>query len=278
MGFFSSIKNALKKVPIVGAPLAAVYGVAVAPAALAESIASGARLDHALINNFKDTVSDVKSIAPYALTVVSFVPGVGQGVSGAMGAAMALANGHPLSEAVMAGIKSAIPGGQLAQSAFAATSAIAQGKRLDEAALSALPLPDAQKAALHTALNVASKIGKGEKVTDVALSEAMKQLPPEVAKAVHIGLAVGHAATIQKHSHVAAAKVTNVLNGVNSKNPQRRKAALRAVAQTQNKAERGDPNAASMITFLARHAAAQRVKRRFRVHAKTGMVLRVGTP
>jgi len=278
MSFFSKIRDAIKHVPVVGAPLAAVYGVAIAPVSLAENIASGARLDHALINNFKGQIADIKTIAPYAATVVSFVPGVGQGVSGAMGAALALANGQPLSAALVSGIKGAIPGGAIAQSAFGAASALAQGHALDEAALAALPLPDAQKSALKTALSVATKLSKGEKVADVVLVEAMKQLPPDVAKAVHVGLAVGHAATIQTHSHVAATKVVNVLNGVNSKDPAHRAAALAAVAKTQAASERGDPHAAAMLTMLGKHAAAQRVIRRFRVHAKTGMVLRVGAP
>jgi hypothetical protein len=82
--------------------------------------------------------------------------------------------------------------------------------------------------------------------------------------------------TIQKHSHVAAKKVTKVLNAVNSKDPAKRKAALAAVARAQHASEKGNPQAAAMLTMLGRHAAAQRVKRRFRVHAKTGMVLRVG--
>jgi hypothetical protein len=278
MGFFSKLKNAIKKIPVVGSPLAAVYGVAVAPASLAESIASGARLDHALIGNFKDQIADIKTIAPYATTVISFVPGVGQGVSGAMGAALALANGQPLSAALVSGIKGAIPGGAIAQSAFGAATALANGKRLDEAALSALPLPDSQKAALKTALGVATKLAKGEKVQDVVLTTALAQLPPDVAKAVHVGIAVGHAAKIQKTSHVAAKKVTNVLNGVNSRDPDKRKAALAAVAKTQAASEKGDPHAAAMLTMLGKHAAAQRVTRRFRVHAKTGMVLRVGAP
>ena len=222
MGFFAKLRSYIKKVPIVGSPLASVYGVAIAPAALAESIASGARLDHALINNFKGQVADLKAIAPYAATVVSFVPGVGQGVSGAMGAALALANGQPLSAAVMSGIQGAVPGGTLAKGAFGAAAKLAQGKGIDEAALSALPLPDAQKAALKTALSVAAKISKGEKVSDTILTSALKQLPPDVAKAVHVGMAVGHAAKIQKQSHVAAKKVTNVLNGVNSKDPAKR--------------------------------------------------------
>lgn len=277
MGFFSSLKKAISKVPIVGKPMAAVYGVAVGPMALAEDIARGGRIDRALVRSFKDQADSVKTIAPYAATVVSFVPGVGQGVSGVMGAAMALADGHKLSDAVLSGIKGAIPGGQLAQSAFGAATAIAQGKRLDQAALAALPLPDTQKAALQTALSVAGKVAKGDKVQDIVLTEALAKLPPDVAKAVHVGMAVGHAATIQKHNKRAARKVKVVLKAVNSSDPQKRKAALMAVKKTQAKAAAGDRNAAGMMTLLGRHAAAQRVRKRFRVHARTGMVLRVGS-
>jgi len=278
MGFFSKIRNAIRSVPIVGKPLASVYGITVAPKAFAEDLISGARLDHALVHSFKAQVADLKTLAPYAQTVISFVPAVGPGVSGAMGASLALADGQPLSDVVIAGVKGAIPGGPLAQSAFGAATALAQGKKLDDIGIAALPLPEAQKKALHTALSVAQKVAKGQKVQDIVLSEALKQLPPNVAKAVHVGIAVGHAATIQQHSHVAAKKVVHVLNGVNSKDPAQRKAALAAVAKTQAASEKGDPHAAAMLTMLGRHAAAQRVKRRFRVHAKTGMVLRVGAP
>lgn len=278
MGFFSSIKNAFKKIPVVGAPLASVYGVMTAPASLAESIVRGQRIDKALIGNFKDQVKDIKTIAPYAQTVISFVPGVGQGVAGAMGAAVALADGQPLSEAVLSGIKGAVPGGPIAQSAFSAVSAVASGKSISAAALAALPLPEAQKKALLEATRIAGEIAKGKNVGDVAFSAALKQLPPDVAKAVQTGVAVGHAITIQKHSKVATAKVKTVLGGVNSKNPANRKLALAAVAKTQAKAEKGDKQAAAMLTMLGKHAAAERVKRRFRVHAKTGMVLRVGAP
>jgi hypothetical protein len=276
MGFFSHLKSIIGKVPVVGKPLASVYGVAVAPAALAEDLAHGARIDHALVHSFKDQVADIKTLAPYAQTVISFVPGVGPGVSGALAASLAIANGHPLSEALVMGIKGAIPGGQLAQSAFGAASSLAQGKGLDQAALDALPMSDDQREALHTALSVAGKVAKGQKVQDIVLTEALGKLPPEVAKAVHVGLAVGHAANIQVHADAAMSKVQHVLSGVNSADPATRKAALAAVAKTQKAAEKGDPHAAAMLTLLGRHAAAQRVTRRFRVHAKTGMVLRVG--
>jgi hypothetical protein len=80
------------------------------------------------VDNFKGQIADIKTIAPYAAQVVTFVPGVGQGVGAAMAAATALASGQPLSAAVLNGIKGAIPGGQLAQSAFGAVQAVAAGK------------------------------------------------------------------------------------------------------------------------------------------------------
>lgn len=276
MGFFSKLKKAIGHVPLVGKPLAAVYGVAVGPAALAEDIARGRRIDKALVGSFKEQVADVKTVAPYVQSVVSFVPGVGTGLGAAMAASLALADGHPLSEAVMSGIKGALPGGPLAQSAFGAATALAQGKPISSIALGALPISDAQKSALKTALDVAQRVGKGQNVAEGVLSGALAQLPPELSKAVQVGVAVGHAAKIQTHSHKAAKKVTKVLNGVNSKDPAERKEALKAVANVQARAEKGDKQAAAMLTFLGKHAAAQRVKRRFRVHAKTGMVLRVG--
>lgn len=275
MGFFSSIKKALQKVPVVGRPLAAVYGVAVLPGQLVEDVAHGARIDHVLVNNFKDQAANVKSIAPYATTIVGFVPGVGQGVGAMIAAGTALASGHPLSEALVSGIKGAIPGGALAQGVFAATAGLATGKGIDSAALAMLPLPPEQKAALTAALGAAKKLASGQKVSDIVMTEALKQLPPDVAKAVQVGVAVGHATKIQTTGAVAAQKVSSVLAGVNSKHPETKRAALQAVAVTHARAEKGDKQAAAMLTLLGKHAAAKRVTNRFRVHAKTGIVFRV---
>lgn len=278
MSIFGAIKNAIKKVPIVGKPLASVYGVAISPAELVSDLAHGTRIDHALVGSFKSQLKDVQTLAPYAQTVISFVPGVGQGVNAAIAASVALAEGHPITEAVMTGIQGSLPGGPLAKSAFNAATALAQGKKLNEVALQALPIPPEQKGALNTALEVSQKIARGEKVQDAVLHEALKQLPPDVSKAVQIGIAVGNAAKIQKTSKKAAVKVDTVLKAVNSKNPSEKRAALAAVQKTQAKAEKGDKQAAAMLTMLGRHAAAKRVTNRFRVHARTGIVFRIASP
>jgi hypothetical protein len=94
--------------------------------------------------------SVVGPVLPYVQSVLSFVPGVGTGISAALGAAQALADGRPIDEAIIAGAKSAIPGGPLAQMAFDSAWGLAHGRPIDSSVLSAmraqLPTPFAQRA------------------------------------------------------------------------------------------------------------------------------------
>jgi hypothetical protein len=77
-------------------------------------------------------------VLPYVQSVISFVPGVGTGVSAALGAAQALADGRPIDEAIVAAAKGAIPGGPMAQMAFDAAWGLAHGRPIEAAALDAL--------------------------------------------------------------------------------------------------------------------------------------------
>jgi len=54
-------------------------------------------------------------------SVISLVPGVGSGISAALGAAQALADGRPIDEAIVAGVRTAISGGPMAEMAFDTT-------------------------------------------------------------------------------------------------------------------------------------------------------------
>ena len=58
---------------------------------------------------------------PYVHSVISLVPGVGSGISAALGAAQALADGRPIDEAIVAGVRTAISGGPMAEMAFDTT-------------------------------------------------------------------------------------------------------------------------------------------------------------
>jgi len=157
------VAAATAKIPFVGDVTRIVNDAASAPAKLATSIASGARLDHALVNHLKDQVKIVKEAAPYAQMVISVVPGIGTGVAMAMSAGLALAEGQSITEAAKAAIRNALPGGPLVAAGF----------------------------------DAAIKVAQGENVSKIALEAARSQLPPAAQKAFDIGLAVATGEKIQ---------------------------------------------------------------------------------
>jgi hypothetical protein len=143
-------------VPVLGDVMNIVGEAALAPFRLADSIASGQRLDHALVGALKDQLKIIKDVAPYAQMVVSLVPGLGTGVAMALGTGIALAEGKSITEATKAAIRSALPGGPLVQAGF----------------------------------DAALKVAAGENIGKVALEGVRSQLPAEAQKAFDIGLAV----------------------------------------------------------------------------------------
>jgi hypothetical protein len=223
-----AVANLAGKIPVIGPGLHGVLDVTIAsPWALADSVASGRRIDKAVLDHLKRQVSDVKEVAPYAQTVISVVPGVGQGVSGVIGASLALAQGKPITEAVKNGVLDAMPGGSAARSVAEVGMGVMRGARIDHIAMAAIPLPDEQKKMLTGALNVVYDVankrpvnaemvqnllqtipGGGQAVVNfakknnipvpVAAAEAvMKTLPPQLHSAVKIGIALGHAKSLQ---------------------------------------------------------------------------------
>lgn len=196
------------RVPVVGGGLKGVFTLTVSgPFLVAGDVASGKRIDKVALNHLKRQVGAVKDVAPYAQTVVSLVPGVGQGISAGIGAGLALAEGQPISAAIIAGVKGALPGGALAQSAFDVSCAVVQGKPVDKIIVAGLPLSAQQKHALQTVVTTAKAIAQGQRV-DVAIADnALKALPPDVQKAVNIGIAVAEGQRLQNVAvrHVAPA-------------------------------------------------------------------------
>lgn len=119
-------------------------------AAIKAEAAAGSLLHGVMLNTLKavgntalaPALTIIKAagpVMPYATSVVALVPGCGTGVAAALGAAQAIADGRSLTEALIAGVRSAIPGGQLAQIAFDATRGIIMAKKeVDTHALEAL--------------------------------------------------------------------------------------------------------------------------------------------
>lgn len=137
----------------------------------------------------KSGVNDVGKAMQLASTVVSFVPGVGTGVAAALGAAGALAQGRPITEALLEAAKGALPGGRIAAAAFDVASGLARGKNLSEAALSAarnqLPGGAAARAAFDTGLALA----QGKKLQHAAMAAAGRLIPPSPFSATALSFA-----------------------------------------------------------------------------------------
>lgn len=177
------VSDAARSLPVVGKPLHAAIGAALEPAKLAAAVASGRRIDKAVVDSFRRSVHSAQTLAPYAQLVVSAVPGIGTGLSAAIAGGLVLAEGRPINEAAVAAARAAVPGGPMAASAFDAAVAVASGKSVDDAAVEAAitaAAPDAaSRSRLKAALEVAGGVAKGKPIDKVALSAAAHALPGE---------------------------------------------------------------------------------------------------
>ncbi len=195
----TAVGKTVGKVPIVGKGLKGAFDITVSPAIhVASDITKGKSINQVALNAVKRNVSAVQDVAPYAQMVISNVPGVGSGISGAIGASLALAQGQPITEALATGVRDALPGGPLAKSAFNLGKAAVQGKPIDKAIISALPIPEAQKKLIVVGLGATKDLAKGKKLSDVIVNQGQGALPPDIRKALNIGVAIGNGQNIQK--------------------------------------------------------------------------------
>lgn len=164
------------------------------------AVARGERIDRVLRKAAQAGIDDVKERLKFAEMVAPFIPGVGTGVAAALGAANALAAGKPITEAVIAAARSAIPGGKIAQAGFDVAMNLARGKNLSESALSAarsqLPGGPATQAAFDAGLAIA----RGKKLQDATFAAAGRVLPPSpfAANALSFARAVANGKNIQQ--------------------------------------------------------------------------------
>jgi peptidoglycan hydrolase-like protein with peptidoglycan-binding domain len=141
------------------------------------SLLRGENLAKAMKNAAGAGIKDVREQLRFVQMVAPFVPGIGTGVGAALGAANALAEGKPITEAVIAAARGALPGGPAAQAGFDVAVNLAQGKNLSAAALDAarraLPGGALARAAFDTAVGIA----EGKKIQEATINAARKALP-----------------------------------------------------------------------------------------------------
>lgn len=194
----------VSKIPVLGNIHKEIHGaitsVNMLPFKATENLIKGKRVDKIALESFKTSLLAAKTLAPYVQTVISFVPGIGTGLSAGLGGAIALASGKNINEALMEGIKSALPGGAVAGAVFDVTSAILQKKPIEDSIIAAIPVSDSAKKALLVGTKTVKALAEGKKVDQAVIDSALNALPKDLQKAAQIGVAIGEAANIQKSS------------------------------------------------------------------------------
>jgi len=198
------ISHEIAKIPIVGAPLHSLFDAAfmgaVGPSTmLVAVIIDGQALDKAFMAQVNKEIAIFKDVGPYAQMVVSFIPGIGTAISAAIGVGLALANGQPIDQVIMAGVAGVLPGGPLAKAAVsmaeAGIKAAVEHTKFDLATLGstaagvaadALSLPPTAKNALMAGINMAGQLVQGVKVETALTMAAVAALP--VSQAIKNGI------------------------------------------------------------------------------------------
>lgn len=143
-----------------------VAALVTSPVKLASDIASGKNVFQSLKDTVQRDLASAKSLAPYVQAALS-VTGIGAGINAAIAAGSALAQGQPITSAIVNGMKGAF--GPAASSAFDAAYNIARGQNVSEAALQAVidnaPGGEIGKKAAATAVAVA----KGQNLQQAAV-------------------------------------------------------------------------------------------------------------
>lgn len=203
-GAISSAGSAIKKVPVVGSGLHAVYSLSTSPISLSANIAAGDNVLKSTVKNFKQNLTAVKDVAPYVQTIVSFVPGIGTAAAGVIGGATALAQGRPIDEALIEGIGGALPGGAATQAVFRVGIKAVKGKPPTQEDLKDIPISEDQKKAIVITSAAVKDLADGKPVDEVAFKRGMEALPPEYQKALSTGLTIAQAEKLQKQMKIEA--------------------------------------------------------------------------
>jgi hypothetical protein len=195
----------IKKVPVAGTLVSSLYDWTYgAKVELVRQIAKGERIDKAAYAALKVKVKAGQELAPYAQTIISMVPGVGPGVSGAIGAANALSKGRRIDEALYEGIKDSIPGGPAARAAFEVSYALASGKDPGKAALQAIPVGPTEKRLIVEGVGAVTDLAKGKKLNEVLVDRGIAAMPDaKTRKAAQIGIALAEGKRLQDIAYQA---------------------------------------------------------------------------
>lgn len=276
----TAVASLVKDVPVLGTVLNA--AVALDPGQqignISSAVGHGERLDKAVLAEGRKSIQAVKDVAPYVQTALTFIPGVGTGIAAAIAAGTALAEGRSITDAVVDGLRNAVPGGALGKTAFNAALAIAHGDSISNVALDAVKktLPGAAQQAVDAVQSVASgqpvsqavlatiqrnlpagaaqKVAEairsastGKNVREAVLQVVRANLPPEAQKALEVGVATAIGRNAQSSVAKAAATPKVIETFARKKLP----VVLERTKPKTNEAQKGYAIAAGMLSHSA---------------------------
>jgi hypothetical protein len=183
-----AIGGALGKIPIVGSAFEAYWDYSLTPLHVADDIAHGKSIDHAVLDNISRAMKDIHTLAPYIETVIAVVPGVGPVASGAIAAGLALASGEPIDQVMIDAAAASIPGGEIVKAVYHAGVAVMSGKG-DAASLTVdalsqaagamgVPIPPEAEKVISAGVQATQDIANGKKPDQALIDAAVSQLPP----------------------------------------------------------------------------------------------------
>lgn len=187
---------------------------------VAADVAQGRNVVRSIGRQVKTAVADTRKGLPIAAGVVSFVPGVGQGVASGLSAAAALSEGKSLKDIAIDAAIGAVPGGQIAKAATQAGYKIAKGGNvlksvassgLDYAA-STIGGGDLTQKAVRAGLNVArgqnviEAVGR-EVVGSGELAQRALRTGARISRGQNVVKAVGSEAVSYARSNVPVASI-----------------------------------------------------------------------
>ena len=119
--------------------------------------------------------------------IVAYVPVIGTAVAFILNTATSIATGKKIDQAVIDGVRGALPGQPVSTAAFDVAVGIARGEPIENVGINALPIDDeGVKRYLKQAAHVIRGLAEGQPITAVALDEIYKQLPPDGQRAMEL--------------------------------------------------------------------------------------------
>jgi hypothetical protein len=256
------VGKAIGEIPIIGGAVEGVFDLAyhstLGMADMAVGIVfEGKRIDKAILGQLETMVKDIQQVAPYAQMVISVIPGIGTGVSAALSAGLALAQGQPIDEVLKAGMIGALPGGPLVKAGVTTCvetiQQVARGEKVDlgtimhtagGVAASALGLPAAAAGALVAGVATVGNIATGQPLDKALTDAAIQGLP--INNQVKSALTDATAITVELAQgkpldKAVLARIDSVANRLPSGNPLK-DTIKTAISTVKNVASGGRPS------------------------------------